>query len=405
MRSRLTWAFVGLTVLALVLYGLPRAFLLADLVRAAEERTATEVATLVAVVLEEREARGDAVTEASLQELLGEGEAARYVRADGTEVTAGSAPGEGGITVTRDVGPGGTLTLAHSGDAVQAAVVAALTPLVLMGLLLVPAAVVAARLLARRLTRPFDELARAAADLGTGRFDIAVPRTTIPEADAIGRALVGSAERLEELLDREREFAVHASHRLRTPITALRLDLEDLSLWPETPPTVAAQLTASLGELDRLAAAVTELLDDARGRRVAATVPVDLTAFVRRVVDRRQGEGLCPERDVVVEGGTGVVARVDPALLRQILEVLLDNACRHGAGRVTVRTADRGNRVELCVADEGAGLAEGIAFPSRSATEGVGGLVGARDRAEALGGRLALEPGDGTTLVLTLPKP
>jgi len=52
-----------------------------------------------------------------------------------------------------------------------------------------------------------------------------------------------------------------ASHELRTPITALRLSLEDLTLWDSTPPAVRAELQRALREIDRLSTAVTRVLE------------------------------------------------------------------------------------------------------------------------------------------------
>ena len=111
-----------------------------------------------------------------------------------------------------------------------------------LGLVLLAA--VTGFLLAKRLARPFGELADAADHLGQARFDVALPHYSIPEAEAIGAALRRASTQLDSLVEREREFAANVSHQLRTPVTALRLTLEDLSMWPETPPTVAAERVA-----------------------------------------------------------------------------------------------------------------------------------------------------------------
>jgi signal transduction histidine kinase len=56
--------------------------------------------------------------------------------------------------------------------------------------------------------------------------------------------------------------AASASHELRTPITALRLSLEDLTLWDTTPPAVRAELESALREVERLSTAVTRVLEE-----------------------------------------------------------------------------------------------------------------------------------------------
>ena len=93
-----------------------------------------------------------------------------------------------------------------------------------------------------------------------GRFDVEVPHYGVPEAEAIGSALRRSARDLDALVRREREFAVSASHELRTPVTALRLEIEDVASWPQTPPDVAEELSRALAELDRLSATISTLL-------------------------------------------------------------------------------------------------------------------------------------------------
>ncbi|HRD61866.1 MAG TPA: hypothetical protein PL137_13235, partial [Nocardioides sp.] len=83
--------------------------------------------------------------------------------------------------------------------------------------------------------QPFRQLAVAAGQLGRGRFDLDLPRTRIPEARAIRDALLTSAGQLQERLTSEQAFAEHASHVLRTPLTGLRLELEDLAGRPDVP--------------------------------------------------------------------------------------------------------------------------------------------------------------------------
>ena len=95
------------------------------------------------------------------------------------------------------------------------------------------------------------------------------------------------SRRLDGLLVHERELAVSASHELRTPVTALRLELEDLALWPEVTPPVAAELHRCVAELDRVEAAISGLLARAASRRASDEVEVDLDALLTEAVARR----------------------------------------------------------------------------------------------------------------------
>ena len=98
------------------------------------------------------------------------------------------------------------------------------------------------------------------AALGSGRFDLDVPHYEVPEAEEVGQALLTSARSLDQLVQRERDFAVNASHELRTPLTAVRLHLEDLRMWTTTSPETSAELAVVLTELTRLDNAVAAFL-------------------------------------------------------------------------------------------------------------------------------------------------
>ena len=111
----------------------------------------------------------------------------------------------------------------------------------------------------RALSAPFQQLAVAAAALGRGRFDLDLPRHPDPrgQGDRPGAGAPAPAQ-LEDRLRRERDFAEHASHVLRTPLTGLRLELEELSLRDDVPEDVRAAAARGLGGRRR---------DERRGRR------------------------------------------------------------------------------------------------------------------------------------------
>jgi signal transduction histidine kinase len=384
-------AFVGLTVLVIVLYGVPRAYVVADLVRAEEQARVDRTADLAALVLEQRVAAHVRVSSAYLDSLAEKGERIVLVPASGPRVvSSGAAPAPDDVSATRQVPSGGHVTVSRTGAAVSARISQAVLPLILLGLLLVVLAAGVGFVLARRLARPFQELATVARDLGIGRLHPDVPAYRVPEARAIGQALAVSGEQLDAILRRERQVAVHASHELRTPVTALRLDLEDLALWPETPPSVAAELRRCTTELDRLSAAIGDLLALAQERRTGAEIDLDLDALVAETVAR------LGDRDgvhAVVDRAGPLPTHLEPLPVVQLLELLIQDAQSDGPGDVRVGADDLGSHLEIRVtpADPGGTPAAGERWELATAI------------AASVGGQLAREAATGVTII-RLPK-
>jgi signal transduction histidine kinase len=209
--------------------------------------------------------------------------------------------------------------------------------------------------LSAALARPLGRLRAAATRLGHGDFTVRAPRSGIAETDAVARALDETAVRLEALVERERTFSAHASHQLRTPLTALRLAIETELEQPRPNPTVA--LHEVLNEADRLERTIDDLLLLARG--TADRGPTDLQAVVRAANDRWHGRLAAAGRSlrVQVTDGHPLEAHASAAALGQILDVLLDNALTHGTGLVqlVLRPGSGGGAV-IEVEDEGPGI-------------------------------------------------
>jgi len=178
------------------------------------------------------------------------------------------------------------------------------------------------------------------------------------------RALVPIRQSLvsqREALRRQREFAADASHELRTPLTVIRVSVDDLERHPQDPVAeVGTALTDIREEVDHMTAMVEDLLLLARsdsGAMELERVPVDLgdvassgaSALTRVAADRGVGLVVDPVPAEVVG---------DPARLRQLVGILVDNALRHapGGSQVGVRVrAEAGNAI-LVVEDEGPGI-------------------------------------------------
>src|SRR5258707_2281048 len=136
-----------------------------------------------------------------------------------------------------------------------------------VGVLGLIAFVVAAGLImapARRLARPIEDLARAADWIGSGDARPVGRRYGIGELDRVAEGLDNAAQRVTDLISAEQDFAVDASHQLRTPLTALSMRLEEMVAAAENPEMVREEGTAALAQTDRLAQVVGQLLGPAR---------------------------------------------------------------------------------------------------------------------------------------------
>ncbi|KGM14233.1 sensor histidine kinase [Cellulomonas bogoriensis] len=391
MRSRLVTVFVAMAVGLVLLFAVPLAYVL-SVAATHEAVTQTErTASLVAAALAERESGPGDVTTQYLATLLRPGEGATYIAPTGaiTQVGHDAIGHQAEVVLTRTVRGGGVVTIVRSGVDVDRAVLDLVQPLVLTALGLVVVAALAGGLLAKRVAQPFQDLAEDADRLGHGDFDLTVRPTGLPEVDAIGTALTASATRLKDQLEREREFAVTASHELRTPITALRLEIEDVTLRPGTPPDVVEDLRRALGELDRLSAAVTGVLERARDQRTEGLADVDLTALVDEVARAVNADPDPGARPLTTLTGRRVHARVVPAVATQVLERLIRHATTHGDEPVTIAVQERDGRVEVQV--QHAGPAATDVLPE------------VRTLAESTGGRLTVAPSRTATFVLSLP--
>jgi signal transduction histidine kinase len=265
------------------------------------------------------------------------------------------------------------------------------------------AATLAALVLARRLARPLERIAVTARRLGDGDFSVRAGRAAVPELDAVGTALDATAQRLHDLIGRERSFSADASHQLRTPLAALRIELEALELRGEATP----ELRAALAQVDRLQATIDTLLAVARDvpRRAGET---DLGELLEELAARWRGPLAATGRPLrTLVRAAAPVTPAAGAVVTEILEVLVDNSRRHGSGTVAVTVRDADGSLAVDVGDEGAGFS---GDPEEAFRRGTGdghgiGLALARSLAEAEGGRLSVgRAGPGPRVTLLLPR-
>ncbi len=229
------------------------------------------------------------------------------------------------------------------------------------GLACLAAAALVGIALSRWVTRPLVPMREAAVRLGRGdlhaRVDVdAGP----PEVREVGAAFDEMADRLEELVGLQEAFVADASHQLRTPLTALRLRLENLESEIEGEDALD-DLAGARRETQRLSRLVDGLLTLARADRSDATDrrTIDIDDAIAERLDTWRP--IAEECEVELVGEpSDLQVRATPDRLAQVLDNLLANAVDAsppGSGlRVSARAAPDARLVEVHVIDEGAGL-------------------------------------------------
>ncbi|UDY22814.1 histidine kinase dimerization/phospho-acceptor domain-containing protein [Nocardioides sp. Kera G14] len=265
-------------------------------------------------------------------------------------------------------------------------------------LCLVVVAGLAGYVLSLALVSPFLQLARAARALGRGRFDLDLPTSHIPEVQAIGDALRISASQLQDRISQEQSFAEHASHVLRTPLTSLRLELEDLALSDGVPDDVRAAVDRCVQRIESLDVVAGELVQLARHSSLVAGSGIPLRDLAGTCARRWASELAHHDRRLLSEVGGDEEITFTPGPLEHIHELLLVDVLHRSRGDVELRyetTREGALRIHVTTA--------------RSASTG-GRLRGpgstflrARAVVAALGGRLEGDQFD-TGIALVIPR-
>jgi len=265
-----------------------------------------------------------------------------------------------------------------------------------LGVFLIAVAMLAADRLGRSIIRPVSELSGAARRMGRGELDTRVEPAGPEEIAEVGEAFNFLAGRLDALLEAERESVADLSHRLRTPLTALRLQVETLS-----DPAESAEL---LKDVETVEKAVDRLIQEARRPGEVGSDPAaDLAAVARhratfwKVLADEQG------RLAALHTSGGALMVPMPAdELGALIDTLIENVFAHtppGCGyRIEAAPAGDGF-ARLVVTDAGPGFADAAAV--RRGASGAGstglGLDIVRRAAQRTGGslRIANEGGKG----------
>jgi signal transduction histidine kinase len=318
-------------------------------------------------------------------------------RADGGMEVVLPVAGASGTSVVRTFVPDAELSRG---------VARAWAVLLAVGAVLLAGTALAGDRLAARLSRSVLDLSGVADRLGAGDLAARVEPSGPPEVASVGRVLNGLGARVARLLAAERELVADLSHRLRTPMTALRLDVELLA-----DPRERARLTDHVDELVRAVDTVVRSARDPERETPAAVC--DAAGVVRDrarfwgVLAVEQGRPLhtdVPESPVPIALPDGELGAA--------LDVLVDNVFSHTpTGTGFTLSVDGGGApggpVRIEVADDGPGFDPRLVERGRSGAGSTGlGLDVARRAAQDAGGRLVVEArdGGGVRVVLEVPR-
>ncbi|HEY7890832.1 MAG TPA: ATP-binding protein [Solirubrobacteraceae bacterium] len=326
------------------------------------------------------------------------------------------------VPVIRGRTPVGAVRVTQSVSAVHAAVSRTVLGLGLIGLVVLALGLAAGAVIAAQIARPIARLKRVAERVAGGDLSARAPIEGSREQRSLAESFNEMTNRLARLLGAQRAFVADASHQLRTPLTGLRLRLEEAR---ETGVSGAAarELDAGLGEVDRLSQIVDELLVLSRlGQREQPAEAVSLHLLAADALKRWQA--IARDRGITLEHISAVGQPQHMASLPTVwcarsdadcaLDALIDNALRYSPAASTVTISSDTSRIE--VRDRGPGLdadEHDAVFErfhrgnaGRNGPAGTGlGLNIARELAREWGGDVTLgdRHGGGAIAVLSLP--
>ena len=223
-------------------------------------------------------------------------------------------------------------------------------------------AYVAALILSGRALRPVERLRIEAEALRVAHASerLQVPATK-DELSSLAQTLNAFLDDVGSLVERQRVFVASASHELRGPLARLRADLE-LALSPRTDAGQTRRLVtmaaATVVDLSRLCDGLLAIASAQSPSLEVASRRTELGPFLVAVLERFKRPADARGVDLVLDLDDGLLVLVDPAHFSRVIENVVDNAMRYaGPGTaVVIASRDRGDMVEVSVADEGPGF-------------------------------------------------
>jgi len=331
----------------------------------------------------------------------------RYSRTLGQEILATAVP------IVHNGHTAGAVRVTQSVGAVHSAVRTVEIELIIIGVIVLLIGLLVGSVMSGQISRPLRRLEQVARRVAQGELSARAVVEGSLEQRSLARSFNEMADRIGRLLSAQKDFVADASHQLRTPLTGLRLRLEEArSSSPD--PALAHALERALADVDRLAETVSELLLLSRaGERSLSGTMVEVGDVVQVAAQRWNAEAAARGISLATRIGEPSqiwIARED---IDRALDALIENALHYSPAGTELTLVGRFRSIE--VRDRGAGVAgderelvfdrfrRGSAGRAGPAGHGLG-LPIARELARAWGGEVTLEsrPGGGTCAVLDL---
>ncbi|MFD8060612.1 ATP-binding protein [Streptomyces cyaneofuscatus] len=394
MRRRLINSTLAVVLVVIAVFGVSLVIVETRTISAsAQESVESEALRLISVV-DSRLLGDEVINSGVLSEQIDPNRFALIEIPGRAPIAVGERPSGSVLRATETGEQGEKVTVEESRSAVTREVGRTLLIIGAVALLAIISAVLLAVRQANRLASPLTDLAETAERLGSGDPRPRHKRYGVPELDRVADVLDSSAERIARMLTAERRLAADASHQLRTPLTALSMRIEEISVTDD-PETVKEEANIALTQVERLTDVVERLLTNSRDPRTGSAVVFDLDEVIKQQIEEWRPAYRSTGRALVCSGKHGLRAVGTPGAVAQVLAALIENSLMHGGGTVALRTRVTGNQVVIEVTDEGPGVPAELGarifertISGRNST-GIG-LAVARDLAEADGGRLEL---------------
>jgi signal transduction histidine kinase len=263
---------------------------------------------------------------------------------------------QGPVRVAAGPVPGGRIVVAAQSLADRDAAVADLRNELATGFpIVLIAAAIGAYLLAAAALRPVERMRARAAGISASD---AYARLPVPpahdEIQHLGTTFNELLQRLQDALERERQFVSDAGHELRTPLSLLTTELELALRRPRSNPELIAALRSALDETTRLSRLARDLLTVADTGSSAEPPTIDLRSHLQTISERYR-HSLGDQLEIYCSANQ--LVRADPDDLDRIISNLIDNATQHGAPPVTIHAQQvNADGVEIRVGDHGPGF-------------------------------------------------